>query len=76
MRHASIVGGPKMRLEPRSPLVIIATLCLAAAAHSAELLTLSPENYDSCAPKGKEARAFFGDYLLRNDKIVVTVAEA
>ncbi len=36
---------------------------------------MSPENCESCAPKGKEARAFFGDYVLRNDKVVVAVAD-
>ncbi|MDQ3621775.1 MAG: carboxypeptidase-like regulatory domain-containing protein [Verrucomicrobiota bacterium] len=40
---------------------------------AAELVTLSPENHAEYAPKGKEADAVFGDWVLRNDKIVAAV---
>ena len=43
-------------------------------AGAAELLTLSPENYDRYVPQGNEVDAIFGDYVLRNDRITVVVA--
>lgn len=53
--------------------VVVASLVTPAQA--ADLVTLSPDNYEAFAPKGKEARAFFGDYVLRNDKITLAVAD-
>ena len=58
---------------PRVLLMALATASLAAGA--AELVTLSPDNYAEFAPTGKEARAIFGDYVLRNDRIVVAIAD-
>src|SRR5437762_3636873 len=42
---------------------------------AAELVTVSPANYEEFRPRGKEADAVFGDYVLRNDRIVVAVAD-
>ncbi|TWT37772.1 hypothetical protein KOR34_27350 [Posidoniimonas corsicana] len=52
------------------------TLCLACClpSYGAELLTLTSENFTEAAPRGKEADAIYGDYVLRNDKVVATVA--
>ncbi|MCX5659055.1 MAG: CehA/McbA family metallohydrolase [Planctomycetota bacterium] len=60
-----------------APLLVLAFTLLmgAASARGAELVTLGADNYEAYAPKGKEARAFMGDYVLRNDKIVVAVAD-
>jgi hypothetical protein len=41
---------------------------------AAELVRLAPETWDKYAPQGKEVDAIYGDYLLRNDKIVVVIA--
>jgi len=49
---------------------VLAPVCL-----SADLVTLSPDNYEEFVPKGKEVDAFFGDYALRNDRIVAIVAD-
>jgi len=54
-------------------LAVAALLLAGAVAHAADLVTLSPENYEQYAPEGKEVEAIFGDYVLRNDKIVVVV---
>jgi hypothetical protein len=43
--------------------------------HAADLVTLSFDNYDQFVPKGKEADAYFGDYALRKDKIMLVVAD-
>ena len=61
MRHVLRLAGALM--------ILAATQLMAA-----ELVTLSPENYAEYAPKGKEVEAIFGDYVLRNDKIIVVVA--
>lgn len=42
-------------------------------AGAVELVTLSPANYDAFRPRGKEASAIFGDYVLRNERIVLAV---
>ena len=41
---------------------------------SADLITLSPENWDEFAPDGEEVDAIYGDYVLRNDVIVAVVS--
>ena len=52
-----------------------ALVLLGTVANAAELATLAPDNYASCVPAGKEIDAIFGDYVLRNDKIVAIVAD-
>lgn len=42
-------------------------------AAGAELATLSPENWDTLAPQGKEVDAIYGDYVLRNDRLILVV---
>lgn len=44
-------------------------------AQAAEVVTLSEKNWQQYAPKGKEADWIFGDYVMRNDKIVAVVAD-
>jgi hypothetical protein len=39
------------------------------------LVRLNAKNFDAAAPAGKEADAIYGDYVLRNDKIVCVVAD-
>jgi hypothetical protein len=45
----------------------------AAPAEAAELAVLSKENWGALAPRGKEADAIYGDFLLRNDRVTVVV---
>lgn len=42
---------------------------------AAELTTLRPETWDEYAPRGKEVDCIYGDYVLRNDRIVAVVAQ-
>lgn len=42
---------------------------------AAEIAILTEKNWDEFAPKGKEVDCIYGDYVLRNDKIVVVIAQ-
>lgn len=42
---------------------------------AAELVVLRPETWDEYAPLGKEVDCIFGDFVLRNDKLVAVVAQ-
>ncbi|HEV7221114.1 MAG TPA: CehA/McbA family metallohydrolase [Pirellulales bacterium] len=59
-------------------LAVVFSLLLAscnAAASAAELAVLKPETWDEYAPRGKEVDCIYGDFVLRNDRIVVVVAQ-
>jgi hypothetical protein len=59
----------------RSVLCSLITLCsFASALSAAELATLGPDNWDDFAPQGKEVDCIFGDFVLRNDRIVAVIA--
>jgi len=47
----------------------------AVAASATELVRLTPDTWDEYAPAGKEVDCIYGDYVLRNDKIIVVIAE-
>ncbi len=52
-------------------------LIIATAANSAvavELVALQESNWDEYVPHGKEVDAIYGDFVLRNDKIVAVIA--
>ncbi|MBI5397037.1 MAG: carboxypeptidase regulatory-like domain-containing protein [Verrucomicrobia bacterium] len=53
--------------------LLLLTLILPAAAFAAEVLKLDAKNW-SAVPPGKEMDAIYGDWLLRNDKVVAVVA--
>jgi hypothetical protein len=59
--HAMIVG-------------IVAAI--AGASTAAELVVLDENNWDQYVPEGKEVDAIYGDFVLRNDKVVAVVAQA
>ena len=42
---------------------------------AADLQQLTEENYASLVPNGKETDAIYGDWILRNDQIVVVIAQ-
>ena len=50
-------------------------MLLLALALGGEIVRLSPETWDR-VPGGKEVDAIYGDWLLRNDKVVAVVAGA
>ena len=53
---------------------IVLVLLLASTAHAGEVVRLSKDNW-SRAPKGKEADAIYGDWLLANDRVLVVIAD-
>ena len=54
--------------------VLVCGAALGGVAQAAEIVVLSPENWDGFAPRGKEVDAIYGDYVLRNRHLVAVVA--
>src|SRR5687767_14740703 len=58
--------------------VLLIGLVFLATSHDVarcvELAVLTEENWDELVPQGKEVDAIYGDYVLRNDKIVAVIA--
>ncbi len=52
--------------------VLVATATFSPAA---ELTRLGPENWKQFAPRGKEVDCIYGDFVLRNDRIVCVVGD-
>ena len=50
-------------------------LLAGSMAAGAEFAVLSPQTWEAFAPHGKEVDAIYGDYVLRNDKIVAVIAQ-
>ncbi|MBI1346053.1 hypothetical protein GC163_07165 [bacterium] len=46
-----------------------------AASEQAEVVQLTPENWESYCPAGKEIDAIYGDYVLRNDYLTAVIAQ-
>jgi hypothetical protein len=53
---------------------IAIVLLLASTAHAGDVVRLSKENW-RLAPKGKEADAIYGDWLLANDRVALVIAD-
>lgn len=53
--------------------LLLGSILLTTSASAAELLELASENWDAVAPQGKEVDAIYGDYVLRNSKIVAVI---
>ena len=45
-------------------------------ADAAEVVRLSEANWDSTVPAGKEVDSIYGDWVLRNDRLVAVIADA
>jgi hypothetical protein len=54
---------------------LLLSLMIAASAPAAEIIRLTAENFDAVAPRGKEADAVIGDWVLRNDRVVAVIAD-
>jgi hypothetical protein len=52
----------------------IVLILIASSASAGEIVRLGPDTW-KMVPGGKEVDAIYGDYLLRNDKVVVVVAD-
>ncbi len=48
---------------------------IALPAHAGEVVRITPDNYDKVVPRGKEVDAIYGDYVLRNDKVVAVIGD-
>ena len=59
---------------PRRAVAFAAASMLASSSFAAEVVRLSERNWDKFVPQGKEVDAIYGDYVLRNDQIVVVIA--
>lgn len=58
-------------------LVVLVVLGLACGiAQAVELVRLAEQNWDEYVPAGKEVDCIYGDWVLRNDRIVCVVADA
>lgn len=53
--------------------VLALMACATTTSLAAEIVQLTPENWN-LVPGGKEVDAIYGDYLLRNDKVVAVIA--
>ncbi|MEE2642166.1 MAG: CehA/McbA family metallohydrolase [Planctomycetota bacterium] len=56
------------------PALLLVFLLSGKDALSTEWIQLNERNWDDFAPQGKEVDAIYGDYVLRNDQIVVVIA--
>jgi hypothetical protein len=54
--------------------VVLASAGIAGRANAASLTLLTKTNWEALAPKGKEADAIYGDFVLRNDRVTAVVA--
>jgi len=58
-------------------IVLLACFCMPlSAVNAVELVRLSEANWDDFVPTGKEVDAIYGDWVLRNDQIIVVIANA
>ena len=57
-------------------LIVGIAAAIANASTAAELVVLDENNWDQYAPAGKEVDAIYGDFVLRNDKVVAVIAQA
>ena len=61
-------------LKPLTTSIVVAFVLISPAA-AVELARLTPETWDEFAPAGKEVDCIYGDYVLRNDELVMVIAE-
>jgi hypothetical protein len=66
---------PRRHLDLALGLAAVLWAGLAARpARAVELALLAPDNWARLAPKGKEADAIFGDFVLQSDRVTLVVA--
>ncbi len=56
-------------------LVFSWVVLVATGVQGAELTRLGPDNWDKFVPRGKEVDCIYGDYVLRNDRLVCVVGD-
>ncbi len=55
---------------------LLAITAACGAASAAEVLRLAESNWNEAVPEGKEVDAIYGDWVLRNDRIVAVIGDA
>lgn len=60
----------------RFVLLLFACLPLTSSLPAADVARLSPHTWDEYVPRGKEVDCIYDDYVLRNDRLVVVIADA
>ncbi|MGI8979444.1 MAG: CehA/McbA family metallohydrolase [Pirellulaceae bacterium] len=56
-------------------LVLTTLLAVVHSGYAADITVLTEKSWEEFAPKGKEVDCIYGDFVLRNDKIVVVIAQ-
>ena len=64
-----------MKTRPIPPLALLCLLVAITPVSAARIVRITPENYPTILPKGKEVDAIIGDYLLTNDRLSAVVAD-
>jgi len=59
----------------RMALTMLFPVVVAASGWGAELVRLTPENWEEFAPRGKEVDCIYGDYVLRSDLLTAVIAD-
>ena len=59
----------------RTILALIISLLLGTHCPAAEVVQLTPRNWDQYVPQGKEIDAIYGDYVIRNDVLTAVIAQ-
>ncbi len=54
--------------------LLLSIVAISPSVFGVELVTLQESNWDEYVPQGKEVDAIYGDFVLRNDKIVAVIA--
>ena len=65
--------------RPRAAAIAALSALLAigsAASRAAEVIRLSEAAWDGAVPEGKEVDCIYGDWVLRNDRLVAVIADA
>ncbi len=64
-----------MKTTARLMLIGLAVINTATASTATEIARLQPQTWDAFAPRGKEVDCIYGDYVLKNDQLIVVIGE-
>src|SRR5687767_1647626 len=54
--------------------ILFAMLLIPALASGADIARLAPGTWDEFTPQGKEVDCIYGDYVLRNNRLIAVIA--
>ena len=64
-----------MNSTTRLMLIGLAIVSVPTISAAAEIARLTPQTWDAFAPRGKEVDCIYGDYVMRNDQLIVVIGE-